>query len=181
MKIVVLYSNHGDTDCARLTQMWEGLADVQVFELTKQMTDLEQEDLVYEALSTPCDVFLMCGHGTSWGLLAPNFSQYMIHEYCAPYNRTNIVGVFCHAAEFAKTYGLHGFYTSMFISNINEAVDYGVSCTADEIEEQNESFCQAIHQLLEDEVPISEWMDHFHVSDEDSAVEQFNISGLCYC
>lgn len=181
MKIVVLYSNHGDTDCARLTAMWEGLGDVQVFELTKQMTDLEQEDLVYEALATPCDVLLICGHGTSYGLLAPNFSQYMIHEYCAPYNRDNVVGVFCHASEFAKTYGLHGFYTSMFISNINEAIDYGVDCTADEIESQNQEFCQAIHQLLEDEVPISEWIDHFYTSDEDSAVAQFNIGGLCYC
>ena len=180
MHIVVLYSNHGDVDCARLTQMWEGLENVTVFELTKQMTDLEQEDLVYEALATPCDVFLMCGHGTAHGLLSPDFSQYMVHQYCAPYNRTNVVGVFCHASEFAKTYGLHGFYTSMFISNINEAVDYGVNCTVDEIEAQNESFCQAIHQLLEDEIPISEWMNHFHTSVEDNEVTIFNIGGLCH-
>ena len=120
MDIVVLFSNRGDDDCQRLRVLWDGLPNVTVFELTGDMCMEDVESATETALNTPCDILIVCGHGTPFGLLSPNWDYYVVHEYnCSVLNQRTTVGLFCHATNFATTNRLNGFYTDMFISNIN--------------------------------------------------------------
>ena len=70
-----------------------------------------------------------------------------------------VIGIFCYASDFADKYGLHGFFTSMFISNIQEAIteQRDQDVTEEIISYQESLFCDRIHELLIRNTPMSEW------------------------
>ena len=179
MDIVVLFSNRGDPDCQRIPVLWDGLPNVTVFELTGDMCMEDVESATETALNTPCDILIVCGHGTPFGLLSPNWDYYVVHEYnCDVLNQRTTVGLFCHATNFATANRLNGFYTDMFISNVNEANDYCVECTLDEIETQNTQFFLRVRQLIENNTPLENWKYYMDIDSSD--VARFNAGNVQY-
>ena len=105
--MTVIYSNFGDMDTQLLQLIWEGLNPDRIIEITHDTEDYE--DIVDEALMIENDTLIMCGHGTTQGLLHPNLNsgQYIIHE-----NNVHLI----HATwdlRYFERFGCTGEHTSL--------------------------------------------------------------------
>lgn len=179
--MTVIYSNHGDNDTLTLQRMWANLPNVRLIEITHDTEDYE--DMVDEAIAQEEDTILFCGHGTTHGLLHPNFMEYILHENNYHLIRArNVIGIWCYASTFAETYHINGFFSSMYVSNIYEAYRNGLTeAKVTEVTVSLELFCDRVHDLLSTEVPLSEW--HRLITrqlNECNSVEVFNYNGLRY-
>lgn len=181
--MTVIYSNFNDTDTTLLRQVWEGLENVRVIEITRDMIDYE--DIVDEAIASEDDTIIFAGHGTTCGLLHPNLyiCDYVVHENNIHLiHARNVIGIWCHASEFAQAHHLNGLFTSMFISNLREAWQYGYSSAV--VEKINEScvrFYGMVNALLKNNTPISEWRNNILSQvHEDDGVEMYNYNGVKY-
>lgn len=165
--MTIIYSNFGDQDTQLLQLIWEGLNPDRIIEITHDTEDYE--DIIDEALMSENDTLIMCGHGTTQGLLHPNLDsgQYIIHENNVHLiHAQNVIGSWCYAADFAETQHLHGFFTGMFISNESEAEQHGITFAQSDYDDVNIEITQyetyfnlMVHNFLESNVPLSEWLN----------------------
>lgn len=114
-----------------------------------------------EAIVDERDTIVLIGHGTDYGLLNKNLNGYFIDSGWVNLLRNKtIVGIWCNASNFADRYDLTGFFTSMFISNVQELIDCGFQ-TFDNCDEviriQNQIFASRINQLLSANTPSRDW------------------------
>ena len=179
----VIFSNMGDTDTAVLKYIWMGMPKVKVVEITKSTVNAKA--LVNEAIEQEHDTLIMCGHGTPQGLLNPSFKggTYLIDRTNKDLIRCNrIIAVWCHAKDFAETYGVKGFWSSMFISNSGEASMNGIKTVSDQsITEQEILFCIRLNELIRNYEPMKTWVDTLREqADYTNPVVKFNYDGLRY-
>lgn len=94
------------------------------------------------------DRVIMLGHGTAYGLgylrndqLQPLIDSSLV--YLLREKKDNI-HIWCYADDFVKKYGLSGFSTGMFISEMQEAEYLGVDTDIDEINTSNANFARII-------------------------------------
>ena len=179
----VIFSNMGDTDTAVLRYIWMGMPKVKVVEITRDTVNSKQ--LVNEAIEQEHDTLIMCGHGTPSGLLNPGFKggAYLIDQSNYRKIKCNrIIAVWCHAKDFAETYGVKGFWSSMFISNSGEASMNGIkSVSGKSITEQEILFCIRLNELIKNYIPMKTWIDKLKAqADYDNEVVKFNYDGLRY-
>lgn len=112
------------------------------------------------------DKIVFIGHGTDYGLLNQDLDGYILDNRSVELLRgKDVVGIWCYAANFADYNHLSGFFTSMFISNIDEMLNNGFDlfdsfdeCEV-EISRQNKLFSMRVNELLLNNVPTSEWRD----------------------
>lgn len=100
--------------------------------------------------SHPERPLILSGHGTEDGLLNKDWNGYVISSKDVDMLRKVpcIIGVWCYAGNFADRYGLHGFFTSMFISTPKEAADYGFpNTTPEDITRENQLFSKRLNHL----------------------------------
>lgn len=90
------------------------------------------------------DRIIMLGHGTSLGLLSGE--NFILTSKHVQFLRDKIcIGIWCYANEFFIKYGLKGFYTGMFISEIDEAYYEGFRLISEkDIEYSNDLFSKSI-------------------------------------
>ena len=179
--MTVIYGNMGDMDTSLLPYIWEGFEAVNVVEIGKK--DFDYAEKVEQAIADEDDTLIICGHGTKYGLLHPDFysGRYIIHENnYRGIHAKKLICIWCHASEFAEMYHVNGFFSSMFISNINEAYTYGFYGTqAMDIEISECAFCKRINALLKDNVPLEEWVTRLNNKlNESNEVEKYNYNGL---
>lgn len=110
----------------------------------------------------PNDTVVFLGHGDAKGLWNCDGNGYLISSKDVYLLRDRkVVGIWCYASEFADKYGLHGFFTSMFISNLGEALMNGFYDTdKEEITKELDTFCMRIHHLLRVEAPLEDWVKY---------------------
>lgn len=104
---------------------------------------------------------LISGHGSPDGLFSRDWNRYAISQRDVMMLRLRpVIGVWCYAGNFADTYQLHGFFTSMFISNIDEANMHMMNdATPELIREQNILFSQRLNALMLSDTPMDQWAD----------------------
>lgn len=112
--MTVIYGFINDTDTKVLSYIWEGIANVKVLKTYES----SQKD-IDEAVKNEKDVLILCGHGSDEGLFGKN--MYAVDKN-SEINAKYVIGVWCHAKQFAKKYHIKGFFTSMYISNMGEAI-----------------------------------------------------------
>jgi hypothetical protein len=122
------------------------------------------------------DRIIMLGHGTKDGLFG--YKKFMIDSNdVATLREKEIVAIWCNADEFVKKYGLKGFYSGMFISEIDEAYYEGVyGLTESEIEKSNNDFAKILGKHL-DSNDVLEFVKNEY-KDDDSSVVIFNRDRL---
>lgn len=131
----------------------------------------------------PHETVMFLGHGSAQGLWTPDCKNYLISSRDVYMLRERtVIGIWCYAAEFADKYGLHGFFSSMFISNLEEAL-MNSFYDADEKQITRELllFCDRIHHLVRTQTAISEWVKY--LQDRANIFEgfvRFNYEALCY-
>jgi hypothetical protein len=181
--MTVIYSNFGDNDTAILPLIWEGLPNVTVIEITRDTDNFEE--IVDDAILQETDTILFCGHGSTLGLLHPNLDsgQYILHENNSHLIHANrVIGIWCYASEFAEAQHLNGFFSWMFISNLNEAYEIGLTeAYASDIDMSSRLFAERLNGLLSANVPMNEWVQRLQAQmNLEIPTEVFNYMGLTY-
>lgn len=129
---------------------------------------------------------MMLGHGNKHGLFSmPNkkseYDRFLVTDSHVQFLRgKTCIGIWCHADQFAKDYGLHGLFSGMIISEMQEAIDWNVRTTQEEINIEMEKFasrlldCIAQYSLQDIPFKIKE------LDDVKSGLTTFNYSRLYY-
>ena len=166
-------------DTAVLKRVYEGLENVTLLYNASY-------DEICEELERNDDPVVMClGHGSSDGLFGKDFWGYAIDDTMANLlkNRT-MIGIWCYAGEYGKANDLRGFFTSMFISNLGEAMAMGYDfddITEEDIFHETDLFCDKVNAFLREGVPMDQWVGLLQ-SDchEEKGFVKFNYDGLTY-
>ena len=182
--MTIIFSNMLDPDCQVIKNTWQDLNDIHLIEITSDIDDYE--DLVNNAIISEDDTILFLGHGTSKGLLFPDFNreEYLLHEFNVNLiHARNIICCWCYASDFVMTNNLHNtFATSMFISNVRESHDNDIyNYTQQQINLNGTRFYSNINQLLNDNIPLNEWVMQLGAKmDIENEIDIFNRQGLYY-
>ena len=119
---------------------------------------------------------IMLGHGTNNGLFG--YNRFIIDSNDVNILREKeVIAIWCNADEFIKKYNLKGFYTGMFISEIDEAYYEGVyGLTIEEIEKSNNDFAKILGKHLDCPNILDKVKSEY--KDDDSSLIVFNRNRL---
>ena len=107
------------------------------------------------------DRVMMMGHGSPLGLFNIHRNPftncgngYIIDQQMVPLlkEKTDNVFIWCYADKFVDVFGLKGFYSGMFISEVVEAYNCRLPGTEqDQVDESNYGFCNIIAKYINDD------------------------------
>lgn len=175
--MIVCYVNSME-DTALLEDIFKGLSDV------KLLVNPSSDQLEKVLRDNPNETFMGLGHGTRYGLLDESLTGYVLTGVDVDLLRNReVIGIWCYASSFARSNNLHGFFTSMFVSNQGEAEWYGFKTDSLVVYHEVTLFCLRLNSLLQDNIPLCDWPDKLRaqVKDSDPEYVQFNYNGLEYC
>ena len=176
--MIVIHIDNGTTDSAILSTIYEGLENVVVYH---NVNKREAKKILKSSVD---DTLMLLGHGTQHGLLNADMNGFAVgSEHAELLRNRPVIGIFCYAADFGDRYGLHGFFTSMFISNMTEAIYEQKDANADDetIAYQTKLFCDRIHMLIESKTPLDKWVDILQSqADLSLPFVKFNYEALTY-
>jgi len=179
--VTVIWCDWGDDDTSILSTMWKDLPpeiDLTVVHVN-HWNNLRRK-MVEFAIEKEKDTLLFCGHGTPYGLLVPkSFQSFVLHEENVfRIKANNVIGISCHCSEFAALTGLHGFFSSMFISNVDEAEYYSINATVEQVTRSNLDFYRLIGRMLSGEIDSHECISMMEKLGKDNPVSRFNAEGM---
>ena len=132
------------------------------------------------------DVVMMLGHGNEYGLFSKpdkngEYRRFLITDKHVQFLRDkSCIGIWCYANKFAEKYKLHGLFSGMIISELQEAIDLGVAATKEEIDKEMEKFTIRLKDCIEtyglEQTPFR--MKEY--DDVQSELTKFNYSNLYY-
>ncbi len=135
----------------------------------------------------PGEMIMMLGHGCEYGLLANSrhdirFDRLIVNADHVQFLRNkNCIGIWCNADRFAEKYGLHGLFTGMIISEIEEAVLYNIKVTEEEIVEENERLVKLTGEALQKCKGLSEIPEYIRThAPMDTPLQRFNYNNFYY-
>lgn len=104
----------------------------------------------------PGERVMLLGHGGPEGLYRLEdgiLRCYVGRSMRFVLRRHPLVGIWCHADTFARQASLHGIFSGMVVSEMQEALDYGIDTSRDELERENRLFAATLQRLLDAGVP----------------------------
>ena len=137
---------------------------------------------VDEAIESEEDTLIVCGHGSEEGCFSPHFDYTVSSLNKDKIKAKRFIGIWCNASTFAKKNNILGFFSSMFISNTDEADFMGIEDVEEErIKESERKFVKTLNSLLRNNVPMEKWKEFFNsIMDTTNKVEVFNFTSLEY-
>lgn len=131
------------------------------------------------------DVIMMLGHGNEYGLFSKpedgKYKRFMITDKHVQFLRSKTcIGIWCYANKFAEKYGLRGLFSGMIISELQEAIDLGVSATKEEIDREMEKFAIRLKYCMETYGLEQTPQRMKELDDVQSVLTRFNYSNLYY-
>lgn len=176
--MIVIHIDNGTPDAALLSGIYKGLDNITL------CYNRSKSNIKRILRITGDEPVMLLGHGTPQGLLNISQTGFAVgSEHVEWLRNRSVIGIFCHASDFADRYDLHGFFTSMFISNMEEAVmlqrDKGSS--EEDIASQQRLFCERVHALLADRTPLKQWPEILQSqADFNIPFVRFNYEALTY-
>ena len=174
-----------DKTTAMLSALYDGL-EAQV--ITDCRSTKEMGRLLHH-VSTQERIMLL-GHGSDKGLFfreddsKNEFDKIIVghsHRYHLNNHGSNIVAVWCNADQFARAEGLHGLFTGMIVSELNEALLYQVETTQEELDRENVKLARRLRALLDERIPLSEIPKRMLAMDDvQSPLTTFNYNNFYY-
>lgn len=132
------------------------------------------------------DNVMMLGHGNPFGLFSTpdrkgQYKRHLISERHVEFLRgKTCIGIWCYANVFAEHYCLHGLFSGMIISEVQEAIDNQIESSKEEIDYEMELFTRRLKYCIEHyelkDVPAK----MLELDKEHSQLTQFNYSHLCF-
>ena len=132
------------------------------------------------------DAIMMLGHGNEYGLFSipdrnGQYERLLVNSTHVQFLRNKTcIGIWCHANLFAEQYGLHGLFSGMIITELQEARDLNITTTQEEVERERLKFAARLHDRINHygikETPIR----MKELDDVDSELTRFNYDNLYY-
>lgn len=132
------------------------------------------------------DVIMMLGHGNEYGLFSKpdkkgEYRRFLITDKHVQLLRDRTcIGIWCYANKFAEKYRLHGLFSGMIISELQEAIDLGVQATKDEIDMEMKKFTIRLKECIENYRLEQTPMRMKELDDVQSELTKFNYDNLFY-
>lgn len=128
------------------------------------------------------DRIICLGHGTENGLLQiPYNGSFVVDSrHVQLLRERECIFIWCHANLFMKKYDLKGFATGMFISEMDEALQFCVPFERGDIDESNTKFARIIAtniNLSANDLNVKVKAEYGQLT---SYVSRFNLSELCH-
>ena len=172
------------------TSMLKGLYEGAVCTLiSKPLSRRDMRRLLRE--TEPHERVLLLGHGSANGLFhrvdssSAQFDSFIIshaHAYPLRKHGANLVGIWCHAADFARRERLQGLFSGMIISDMEEAQQYHVHTTQEELDRENMKLAARLRYLLDAKVPLGYIPELLPpLDDVKSELTTFNYRNFIYC
>ena len=146
MSTLVLHPADPSTDF--LKKIYDGI-DCDVISDFSDITDEQLKETISEY-----DRIIMLGHGSEWGLHDNLANRIVVDDSFAEVLRGKIlIGIWCRANIYFLVHDLEGFRTGMFISDAEEAGQYGVDAGEDckDVNASNEMFAKVMNDILKSE------------------------------
>lgn len=141
MKTLVIHPDDRTTDF--LKQIYEG-RDFTVENRHKGRDEYSKKEFIQQLKDH--DRIIMMGHGYPGGL----FMSFVDPTVVYLLREKDCVCIWCNADQFVNKYGLKGFYTGMFISEVSEAAWYQIKTDQDAIDHSNELFTDLVTEHIDD-------------------------------
>ena len=169
MKTLVIHPDDPSTDFLKeiyLGKSWTVINEHQITRSRSRISDLIKEH----------DRIIMMGHGHAHGLFMSCINSDMVYLL----REKQCICIWCNADQFVLRYGLKGFYTGMFISEVGEANYYGIQVSQGTIDRSNRDFAFEMRLCLDHDDPkdICEEIKSVYVGMHD--VYRFNNDRLYY-
>lgn len=158
--------------------------DASAIVLTQEASPVQVKKCLHHLSAT--ERLLLLGHGSDCGLFSrefdgEDFNRIIVGHPHAYYlrGRSNTVAIWCNADLFARKEGLHGLFSGMIISEMEEAKQYAVSTSQEELDRELPLFVDRINAFLRSEMPlrdVPEAMLNSHFTP--SELNLFNYSHL---
>ena len=154
-------------------------------EVRMLITERNTSSDVQRAIRTD-DVIMMLGHGNEYGLFSKpdkkgDYRRFLITDRHVQFLRDKTcIGIWCHANKFAEKYKLHGLFSGMIISELQEAIDLGVPATKDEIDREMEKFTIRLKECVESYGLEQTPLRMKELDDVQSPLTTFNYGNLYY-
>lgn len=176
--MTVIHAN--DPTTRFLSLLYEQRRDISMH-ITEASTNSEVQRAIRED-----DTILMLGHGNQHGLFSvPDndgvYRRFMVDGRHVQFLRDKTcIGIWCYANQFAERYRLHGLFSGMIISELQEAIDNGITATQEEIDEVMVQFTQCLRDCI-DQYGLKETpMRMKELDDVKSELTIFNYNNLFY-
>jgi len=166
MKTLIVHPHDRSTDF--LSQIYKG-RDFTV--ITEHKQKLRKNKFIQEIKNH--DRIIMMGHGYPGGL----FMSYIDSTLVYLLKEKECICIWCNADQFVNKYGLKGFYTGMFISEVSEAMWFHIETDQAEVNFSNELFTQLVTENIDNEDIHIELKENYV---GDSPVIQYNNDRLYY-
>ncbi|MBQ0007927.1 MAG: hypothetical protein KBT40_04340 [bacterium] len=183
MKKLIIHPKDSSTDF--LKSIYKGLDEVELY--TRHLTSKKVNRLFHHCPET--SQIILLGHGVEKGLLChvqkdnECYDTIIVghpHVYFLR-NHHNTVGIFCNADKFAHAEGLHGLFTGMIISELQEAEMFEIKTSKEEIDTENVKLALRVRQLLDEGCPLREFPKRMsELDDIHSELTEFNYSHFYY-
>lgn len=173
-----------DASTAFLSLIYDGIDGVVV----DNRRDISSNEMSRKLNALPKhESVMILGHGCGMGLFSRDndcdaFARILVgHAHAYYLRRHSVIGVWCNARDFASEHGLHGLFTGMFISEIDEASAYGVETTIEELAMENERFAMRLRWLIGQNVPLSQMPEMLREKNvEPTPLTRFNYEAIVY-
>ena len=174
-----------DKTTAMISALYDGLEEQVVtdYRKTKKMESMLQNVSTQERI-------MFLGHGSDKGLFfreddsKEGFDKVIVghpHTYHLRKHGGKIVAVWCNADLFARAEGLHGLFTGMIVSELNEALLYQVETTQEELDRENVKLAMRLRALLDAGIPLTEIPKRMLAMDDvHSPLTTFNYKNFYY-
>ena len=167
MKTFVLHPDDRSTDFLKEIYLGKGYTVVTRWDMSYP---------VLKAMVETHDRIIFLGHGSDRGLIGYSHI-FMNPEFIKVLQTKNCVCIWCNADQYVIPNHIKGFYTGMFLSEISEAMYFGIHTTQDVIDHSNELFAQEMRRCLDRDNLLTE-IKHSYIGDD--PVIQFNNVRLHY-
>ena len=175
-----------DRTTAMLSALYEGLPEARLLDCPSSNRELERA-IRHTPMS---ERIMLLGHGSDRGLFwrkddtQPFFDGILVghrHAFHLRQHGSNLIAVFCHADMFAAGNGLHGLFSGMIVTEMEEAVEYGISTSEEELERESVKLFQRLRLFLDKGALLSDIPKL--ISDMDDAhtpLTEFNYRNFFY-
>ena len=176
-----------DRTTTMLTTLYEGVPGATVWR--KRAGSGEVRSLLHQVF--PQEQIMLLGHGCDKGLYTRAddeqglvFDSLLVshrHAWHLRRHGANLVGIWCHAVEFARSENLHGLFSGMLITEAAEAELYGVPTSEEELALENDRLFRRLRSLLDADVPLPEIPERLRAMDTvRSPLTVFNYERFYY-
>ena len=137
----------------------------------------------------PFEYLMLLGHGSDKGLFSrsddgmADFDRIIVNKHHAFYLKRQhlLIGIWCHARTFAEEQHLRGLFSGMFISELSEAAEYGVSTCQEELDVELDKFVRRLRGLLDERVHFSDIPAKLRAMDDvRSPLTTFNYNSIFF-